>query len=89
MASLSWDICMAGETLGSKRNFGQELRAATDNKAERSQILREMICVSGGIDEDSARRVLDAFQDAELAIVTEEGWEKGVKAEESLQSLRA
>jgi hypothetical protein len=48
-----------------------------------------MICVSGGIDEDSARRVLDAFQDAELAIVTEEGWEKGVKAEESLQSLRA
>jgi len=80
---------MASETLDNVRNFGKEIRNATSNKAEQGKLLREMVGMAGGIDEDAARRVLDAFRDAELAIVPEESWQEGVRSSDSLQRLGA
>jgi len=78
---------MPGETFNDKRNFGTEIRQVSGDRHEQKRLLREMVMTSGGVDEDSARRVFDAFDDAGLVIVTEEGWQNGLDASASLQRL--
>jgi hypothetical protein len=78
---------MAGEVLDNKRNFGEELREASGNKPEQRKLLREMVMEAAGIDEDAARRVFESLRDAELVLVTEEGYREGEDAISSLHRL--
>jgi hypothetical protein len=80
---------MAGEALENKRNFGTELREASGNMQWQRQILRETVMEAANINEVAARRVFDAFIDAELVFVTEEGYREGENAILSLHRLKS
>jgi hypothetical protein len=46
-----------------------------------------MVMEVAGVNEDTARRVFDAFHDAAIVFITEEGWQESEDAKSSLRIL--
>lgn len=78
-----------GETQPNKRNFGAEIRAAEGDRSEQQKLLRELVMEAARVDEPAAHRVFESLDEAELTIVTREGWDRAVEAAKSLRRISA